>query len=148
MHILELRVPREFAGSDLGKDGVERTYDSFLRGTAGYKTVQVDAAGQPKGVTDETDPTPGNNLVLTIDANLEQAAENALAQGVQAAQTSGFANAAGGAVDRLVHHGAFDRGLDGPQLDAAVLGDSSDARSQAAAQRGQDDLHGRGATIF
>ena len=92
------------SGATVGKDGVERTYDSFLRGTAGYKTVQVDAAGQPKGVTDETDPTPGNNLVLTIDANLEQAAENALAQGVQAAQTSGFANAAGGAVVALDPH--------------------------------------------
>ena len=36
------------AGAHVGKDGVERKYDSFLRGTDGWKTVEVDAAGRPK----------------------------------------------------------------------------------------------------
>jgi penicillin-binding protein 2 len=85
-------------GATLGKDGVERTYDSFLRGTDGWKTVEVDAAGRPKQFLDERAPTPGSNLVLTIDSDLQKAAEDAISQGVEAAQSTGFPKAAGGAV--------------------------------------------------
>ncbi len=35
------------AGAHVGKDGVERQYDSYLRGTDGWKTVEVNAGGQP-----------------------------------------------------------------------------------------------------
>ncbi len=82
-------------GATLGKDGVERKYDSFLRGTDGYKTVEVDAAGRPKRVVEDFAPTPGSNLWLTISSDLQQAAENALVEGIQLAQANG---AAGGAV--------------------------------------------------
>jgi penicillin-binding protein 2 len=87
-------------GATVGKDGVERTYDSFLRGTDGYKTVEVDAAGRPKRVVDDIAPTPGSNLVLTIDSDLQEAAENALVDGIQRAHEANpaFDNAAGGAV--------------------------------------------------
>ena len=47
------------AGATVGKDGVERTYDSYLRGTDGWKTVEVDAAGQPKRVLEDVAPTAG-----------------------------------------------------------------------------------------
>ena len=88
------------AGATVGKDGVERKYDSFLRGTDGWKTVEVDAAGRPKRVLDNQAPTAGSNLVLTIDSDLQKAAENALVEGIQIAhdKTPPFANAAGGAV--------------------------------------------------
>ena len=86
------------AGASIGKDGVERKYDSFLRGTDGWKTVEVDAAGRPKRFLEDRAPTPGSNLVLTIDSELQEAAENALAEGIQAAHATEFANAAGGAV--------------------------------------------------
>jgi penicillin-binding protein 2 len=85
-------------GASVGKDGVERKYDSFLRGTDGFKTVEVDAAGRPKQFLEDVAPTPGSNLVLTIDADLQEAAENALIEGIQAAHDTNFANAAGGAV--------------------------------------------------
>jgi penicillin-binding protein 2 len=85
-------------GSTVGKDGVERTYDSFLRGTDGYKVVTVDAAGKPKGVQKEVPSTPGSNLWLTIDSDLQTAAENALVEGIQLADDKGFDQAAGGAV--------------------------------------------------
>lgn len=86
------------AGATVGKDGVERKYDSFLRGTDGWKTVEVDAAGRPKRVVENQAPTAGSNLVLTIDSDLQEAAENALVEGVQLANDNGFANASGGAV--------------------------------------------------
>jgi penicillin-binding protein 2 len=95
---------QEFAtlgpGATVGKDGVERKYDSYLRGTDGWKTVEVDAAGRPKRVTVNQASTAGSNLVLTIDGDLQEAAENALVEGIQLAHASKppFANAAGGAV--------------------------------------------------
>jgi penicillin-binding protein 2 len=84
----------------IGKDGVERTYDSFLRGTNGWKTVLVDAAGRPKQFLEDVAPTPGSNLVLTIDSDLQEAAEDALVEGIQSAHSADppFAKAAGGAV--------------------------------------------------
>lgn len=85
-------------GATIGKDGVERTYDPFLRGTDGWKTVEVDAAGRPKRAFPGSAPTPGSNLVLTIDSELQQAAENAIIEGIQRANEQDFGKAAGGAV--------------------------------------------------
>jgi penicillin-binding protein 2 len=88
-------------GAHIGKDGVERTYDSFLRGTDGKKTVEVDAAGRPKKFLEDVAATSGSNLVLTIDSELQQAAENAIVEGIQRAHQDGFVNAAAGAVVAL-----------------------------------------------
>ena len=88
-------------GAHIGKDGVERTYDSFLRGTDGWKTVEVDAAGRPKKFLEDVAAKPGNNLVLTIDLELQQAAEQAIVEGLERAHQDDFANAAAGAVVAL-----------------------------------------------
>ena len=86
------------AGAHVGKDGVERTYDSYLRGTDGYRTIEVNAAGQPIQLLDDNPAVAGNNLVLTIDKKLQDATEKALADGIQRAQESGATNANAGAV--------------------------------------------------
>ena len=86
------------AGSQVGKDGVEQVYDSYLRGTDGSRKVEVDASGRPKRVLDLVQPVPGNNLVLTIDSTLQEAAERAVMNGIELAHSAGFKNAAAGAV--------------------------------------------------
>lgn len=86
------------AGVRIGKDGVEFTYDSFLRGVDGVRKVEVDAAGRPKRVLKEQTPLPGNNLWLTIDYGLQAAAEKALSEGLDRAHAGGFTTAAAGAV--------------------------------------------------
>lgn len=85
-------------GASVGKNGVERTYDSKLRGTDGRKTVEVDNAGHPKRFLEDVAAKPGNNLVLTIDADLQRAAEDAIVEGVQRAHAEDYTNAAGGAI--------------------------------------------------
>jgi penicillin-binding protein 2 len=85
-------------GARIGKDGVEATYDSFLRGTDGMRKVEVDALGRPKQVLKEVSPLPGNNLSLTIDYNLQVAAEKAISEGIARAHAGGFTAAAAGAV--------------------------------------------------
>lgn len=68
-------------GEDVGKGGVEYTYDRWLRGTPGVTRIQVNALGQPTsgGQLVSEPPTPGDNLVLTLDPKVQEAGEAALA---------------------------------------------------------------------
>jgi penicillin-binding protein 2 len=78
----ELEDPRNDSlvpGDQVGKDGVEFTYDSLLRGVDGVSRYQVDAGGRPTGGTlSETPPRTGNNLVLSIDDSVQQAGQDAI----------------------------------------------------------------------
>ncbi len=64
-------------GSLIGKSGLELKYETYLRGVDGGKYVEVDAAGREVSVLKEVDSYPGNNLVTTIDLELQKAAEEA-----------------------------------------------------------------------
>lgn len=67
-------------GDIIGKDGVEKTYDKYIRGVDGGKRVEVDVYGKPTRILESLDPKPGPDLKLTIDLNLQMAAEKALGQ--------------------------------------------------------------------
>ena len=88
-------------GDQVGKQGVESFYDSFLRGTDGSQEIEVDAAGRVKRLLDTVNPEPGNNLVLTIDAELQAAAEAAIREGVERAHADEFEDADAGVVVAL-----------------------------------------------
>jgi penicillin-binding protein 2 len=63
----------------VGYAGVELTLNSTLMGTPGQRTVQVDVAGQVlSNLKPPVDPIPGDNVVLTIDTRLQQAASTIL----------------------------------------------------------------------
>ncbi|HEU4707026.1 MAG TPA: penicillin-binding protein 2 [Solirubrobacterales bacterium] len=68
-------------GDEVGKEGVEESYDKFLRGQSGLEKIQVDALGQPTpgGELFSKAPTPGESLKLTIDSEVQAAGEAALA---------------------------------------------------------------------
>ncbi len=61
-----------------GVIGIERGFDPQLRGRAGMKSVLVNNLGYRQSEEVWTDAEPGANVVLTIDVNLQQAAEQAL----------------------------------------------------------------------
>ena len=67
---------------DIGKAGVERTFERYLRGTPGVRRIEVDAEGEPVRLISETEPRPGDDLVLSIDIDLQALAEQALQQGL------------------------------------------------------------------
>ncbi|NCT66839.1 MAG: penicillin-binding protein 2 [Rhodanobacteraceae bacterium] len=68
----------DYAGTThIGKTGIERYYEDRLHGTPGYEQVEVNADHRPLRVLDRVAPTPGENLYLSIDANLQKAAEAA-----------------------------------------------------------------------
>lgn len=80
----ELKDPRYKGlqpGDEIGQDGVEDTYDRFLRGEPGLTRIQVDALGQPtpNGRLVSKPPAPGESLKLSIDAAVQAAGEAGLA---------------------------------------------------------------------
>ncbi len=63
-------------GDEIGQDGVELSYDSVLRGVNGTTRVPVDVAGSPTGRAEVLhEPAQGNDLVLSIDSDLQAAGE-------------------------------------------------------------------------
>ena len=60
-----------------GKTGLEQKYEFELHGQTGFEQVEVDAGGRAVRVLERTAPLPGNNLVLTLDAKLQQVVERA-----------------------------------------------------------------------
>jgi len=76
--IEEAGLTANYKGSDhIGKTGLEQSYESELHGFTGYEQVEVDSAGRGVRTLSRTSPTPGNNLVLTLDIKLQQVAEQA-----------------------------------------------------------------------
>jgi penicillin-binding protein 2 len=67
-----------YKGSDyIGKVGVELAYERELHGTTGVEEVEVDAGGRAVRTLSRTPPVSGNNLMLSIDIKLQEAAEQA-----------------------------------------------------------------------
>ncbi len=68
----ELKKPayrHYFPGTLIGKSGIERTYEPFLKGTDGKQSIEIRAGQDPLRQT--TPPVPGNPLKLTIDKDLQ-----------------------------------------------------------------------------
>ncbi len=72
--------------SEIGKTGVERAYETYLRGTPGIRTIEVDAKGRPVRTVSEQAPQSGDDVQLTIDIDAQRSAEDALAQQLAALQ--------------------------------------------------------------
>lgn len=71
---------------DIGKAGVEKSYEEHLRGTPGRRQIEVDAEGNPVRVINERLPQPGSDIVLTIDADLQALVQQRLEQGLEEAR--------------------------------------------------------------
>jgi penicillin-binding protein 2 len=87
------------AGDRIGQTGIEAAYDNYLRGVRGEGRVFVDALGR---VTSEREfsqmPEAGDTIRLTLDVDLQRAAEEALAFGIRLAHDQDEWAADGGAI--------------------------------------------------
>ena len=103
---LESLGPKGYRRGDLvGQTGLEKVYDSVLRGEDGGYQVQVNAAGREQKVEGRVPVVPGRNLVLTLDARLQEAAEEALGENSGAVVAMDPRN---GEVLALVSHPDYD----------------------------------------
>lgn len=72
--------PVNYSGTHhIGKTGIEKFYEDQLHGQVGYEEVETNARGRVLRVLKRTDPIPGKDLTLTLDLDLQEAAEEALA---------------------------------------------------------------------
>lgn len=69
-------------GDIIGKCGLEEYYDEFLRGRPGYRKVIVDSRGRIQSEIEVVPPQSGQDLVSTIDLDIQMAAEQQLAASV------------------------------------------------------------------
>jgi penicillin-binding protein 2 len=69
----------------IGKVGIEKTYEDVLHGTVGFSQVETNAEGRVLRTLVRTPPVPGENLYLTLDAELQNVAEQAFGDNAGAA---------------------------------------------------------------
>ena len=67
----------------IGKTGIEATHEDFLRGSFGKKKVEVDASGSERLVLAVEEPSPGRHVFLSINNELQQVLEDALAASLE-----------------------------------------------------------------
>jgi penicillin-binding protein 2 len=86
------------SGDITGQAGIEYQYESVLQGVRGEQTVYVDANGDVTGYSTTVPATAGSDVVLTIDAKIQKAAEEGLAHAIQASIAKGNKDCDAGAV--------------------------------------------------
>ena len=102
-------------GDIIGKFGLGKVYDKELRGVNGGQQVEVDVSGRPVEILGKKEPIPGDDLYLTIDKNLQAAAEKAVDEQLKAINAHAAAavalNPQTGEILAIVSRPAFDPNL-------------------------------------
>jgi penicillin-binding protein 2 len=96
-------------GDYVGKSGIERNWEKELHGADGGRQIEVDAMGRFLRTVSERNPTTGNSLVLTVDLDIQKAAETA------------FGEQAGAAVALDVNNGEVLAFVSNPSFDPALF---------------------------
>ena len=73
------KYKRHRMGDSIGQFGVEKQWEVYLQGRRGQRLVEVDVSGRVIKVLDQVNPVPGYSLYLTLDTQLQEAAQAALA---------------------------------------------------------------------
>ncbi len=69
----------QYRGDELiGRSGIEKAFDAYLRGRSGGREVLVNFRGEQVSILGEKEPRAGNDLILTIDKELQEVAERSL----------------------------------------------------------------------
>jgi penicillin-binding protein 2 len=98
-------------GDVIGQDGLEKAYDDYLRGKDGYRRVIVDSGGHIQREVERVEPQPGQDLVTTIDVDLQEAAEDQLRKSPQGRGVIIAMDPNNGEVFALASYPTFDPNL-------------------------------------
>ena len=83
----------------IGRDGAEAAFEDILRGVDGVRVEERSESGSVTNVMYSREPKPGDNVMLTIDIRLQEAAEKALASRIQSLKETGEAGGYYGSKD-------------------------------------------------
>jgi len=67
----------------VGKEGIEKVYESYLKGQDGYKYTVTDSTGATVEIIEDVDPKIGNDVVLTLSSPMQKLTEEGLAKAVE-----------------------------------------------------------------
>ena len=130
-------------GDIVGRDGLEYTYDRFLRGKPQVKRVIVNATDSPVRESVVQDQSAGNDLVLSLDADIQKLTEQSLEAGINAARVA-YQAPAGAAIVMDPSNGEVIATASYPDFEPNVLADGItqkefDALGQATPEDPDDD---------
>jgi penicillin-binding protein 2 len=98
-------------GDIIGQEGLEAVYDEYLRGRDGYRKVIVDSRGHIQSEVERVEPQSGQDIVTTIDLDLQQAAEDQLRKSPQGRGVIIAMNPNNGEIMALASAPTFDPNL-------------------------------------
>jgi penicillin-binding protein 2 len=130
--------------SHIGKVGVEKTYEDTLHGTVGYRQVETNAEGRVLRTLMRTQPIPGENLYLTLDAELQHVAEQAFGKHSGAAIAI---NPDTGGILAFVSQPTYDPNLFVNGIDTDTYKALSDDEDQPLFNRGLRGQYPPGSTL-
>jgi len=78
--LTELKPAGYLLSDYIGKEGLEKTYESTLRGKFGQRKIEIDALGREQNILAEEPPEPGKNITLSIDLEAQAVLEKAMSR--------------------------------------------------------------------
>ena len=106
----------------VGKSGIEKWAEEYLRGTDGEITYRLDAAGNIISSEVTKEPIAGKTVMLTLDKKMQRSAQDSLAQTVLELQSKGGTAVAGAAVAVRIDSGNIICAANYPTYDSATVG--------------------------
>jgi len=134
------RKSRGYGANDIvGKEGLEYTYDQWLRGRSGGRRIKVNSAGEAVAMVGNFAATPGNDLALNIDWRLQRDAETAVAEQIRAIAKRNGHRIGGSAIVEDPNSGAILALVSQPNIDPNDFAAGISEKRYAAYL--QDPLH-------
>ena len=108
----------------IGKVGLENWYEEDLKGVDGIQQVERDSFNKTKNVIATKEPIPGNNLILNIDAGLQEVLYDSLVSSIKSNRSTGGAaiaiNPSTGAILSFISYPSYDNNLFFTGIDSEI----------------------------
>ena len=111
----------------VGKSGIEKWAEDYLRGTDGEITYYLDASGNILSSAVTKEPVAGKTVMLTLDKKMQRSAQDSLAKTVKELQSKGGTAVAGAAVVVRIDSAQVICAANYPTYDSATLGKNYDS---------------------
>ncbi|MBQ7725687.1 MAG: hypothetical protein IJT66_00925, partial [Clostridia bacterium] len=111
----------------VGKSGIEKWAEQYLRGTDGEITYHIDASGNILSAVVTKEPIAGKTIMLTLDKKIQRSAQDSLAKTVKELRSTGGTAVAGAAVAVKIDSGQVICAANYPTYDSATLGKNYDS---------------------
>lgn len=126
-------------GDIVGRSGLERSYDRYLRGTPSINKAIVNSASNVIRSDEVQEEVPGKDLMLSIDARIQKLTEEALESGIQVARGAGYLAPWGAAVVMDPNNGQVIASASNPTFDPAILADGFSNKDNKLLEGGTPD---------